>query len=324
MLLERSDTDLECDEAVVASTPNVQSKPSITAIILTYNEEVHIERCLRNAFQVADRVIVIDSFSIDGTVLLARKHGAEIYQRRFKHQADQLKWALDTIPIATEWIIRLDCDEFLEAPAIAEIKDRLPHLDRSVNAVSFRRKFIFMDQWIKRGGYYPITLTRLWRRGKANVSQQWMDERIVVESGRTVCFQRGDIVDHNLKGIGDWTAKHNRYATRHMIDVVNRSQHVWPSQCGTDNRNSDRRRRLKYGLFFRAPLYARTLAYFFYRYLVRLGFLDGKVGLVFHTLHGLWFFLLIDAKLDEARRFIAREGFDAFRARLHASEGIEI
>jgi glycosyltransferase involved in cell wall biosynthesis len=298
---------------------SLPGKPSITAIILTFNEEIHIERCLSRIEPVAERLIVIDSFSTDRTVEIARELGAEVRQRTFKHQADQFQWALDNCDLHSDWVLRIDADEYLEQPLIDEIREWLPSLPPNVTGVNFNRKFYFMGRWIKWGGYYPTTLTRLWRTGSGRIEQRWMDEHVVLDRGNSVLLHRGDLVDENLSGIDAWVAKHNRYATRQMVDFINREYGFFPIDAGLDRRAHKQARLKRYlrnVVFGRAPLYLRSVLYFIYRYVIRLGFLDGKQGFVYHTLQGFCYFIMIDAKIDEARVMIQARGVNAFREHL--------
>lgn len=303
------------------------AKPSITVIILTYNEEIHMERCLRSAAALAQRVVVVDSFSTDGTVDLARMLGAEVVQRKFKHQADQFQWALDNCNVTTDWLLRLDADEYIEDALIAEVSERVSTLPADVTGVNFKRKFVFMGRWIRWGGYYPTVLTRMWRTGVGQIEQRWMDEHVVLSRGSSLLFGRGDIVDENLHGIGAWVDKHNRYATRQMVDFLNREYGFYPIDTRIEegtNAQAKLKRFLRNVMFGKAPVYLRSVLYFLVRYFVRLGFLDGKAGLVFHTMHGLWYFLLIDAKVVEGRAFIRQHGAPAFKSWLLKNHGIDV
>jgi glycosyltransferase involved in cell wall biosynthesis len=315
-----------------ATIPDVRREPlssklSITAIILTFNEEVHVDRCLSRIQPLVERVIIVDSFSTDRTVEISRCLGAEVVQRRFKHQADQFQWALDNCDIRSDWVLRLDADEYLEELLIDEIRDRLPRLASNVSGVNVNRKFVFMGRWIKWGGYYPTILTRLWRTGSGRIEQRWMDEHVVLEEGAAVHFKRGTLIDENLSGVDAWMTKHNRYATRQMVDFINREYDLFSVETEVDfsaNHQARLKRFMRNEIFGRAPLYLRSILYFLYRYVMRLGFLDGKHGLVFHTLHGLCYFLLIDAKIDEARAFIRSHGLDRFRDHLVRDQRISL
>lgn len=298
--------------------------PSLTAIVLTRDDAVHIGRCVELLRGVARRVLVVDSFSSDRTTELARAAGADVVQRAFSGHADQYNWAAQS-GITTDWIIWVDSDEYLEPRLAAQIRSELPHLPPSVSAVDLRRKVIFQGRWIRWGGHYDTILTRLWRPGRAHVEQRWMDMHLLVDEGETVRFRAGDIVDENLKDLTNWTEKHNRYTTLSMVDYL--AQELGLEERVDSNRLTGPaalKRRLRNDLYRRSPLYARAVLYYLYRYFVRLGFLDGVQGFTFHTLQGLWNFLLVDAKIDEARRLIAREGVGAFLAQLEVRHGIQL
>jgi len=292
---------------------------SITAIILTLDEEIHIEGCIQRIAPLVERIVVVDSFSSDRTVEIARRLGADVHQRAFKHQADQFQWAQENCAISTDWVLRLDADEYLEQPLIDEIRERLDFLSEEVTGIDFKRKVIFKGRWIRFGGYYSTILTRMWRAGAARYEQRWMDEKVVLTRGRSVLLSGGDLVDENLKDIGWWTEKHNRYATRQMVDFINLEYGLFPIDEAVDRRAHAQARRIRFlrnRVFARAPLYWRSVLYFIYRYFMRLGFLDGRRGFVWHFLQGFWYFVLIDAKIDEARKFITENGIEAFRERL--------
>ncbi len=299
---------------------------SLTVIVLTYNEEIHIERCIRNAQQVAERVIAVDSFSSDRTVEIARGLGAEVVQRPFKNQADQFQWALDTIPIGSDWVLRLDADEYLEPALIAEMKQRLPVLPQTTTGVNLKRKFFFRERWIRWGGYYPTVLLRLFRRGAARIEQRWMDEHLVLTHGSAETFAN-DFADHNLNDITWWVDKHNGYAVRQMVDFLNLEYGIFPADlkpARSQNSHAKLKRYLRNRVFGRAPLYLRSVLYFVQRYIFRLGFLDGRQGFVFHVMHGLWYFLLIDAEIEDGRAILARDGVEGFKAWLRKRHGIDV
>ncbi len=296
------------------------TKLPITLIVLSYNEAVHIERCLSRVAPWVERIVVIDSFSNDATVALAQSCGAEVLQHPFLNHADQFRWGLQAAAPTTEWVMRIDCDEYFEDSAWPALAALLPTLASDVTGVEIRRKFIFREKWIRHGRYYPVVLLRLWRNGAAEMEQRWMDEHMTLTRGRSVLLEGGDLVDHNLAGIDAWTAKHNRYATLAMVDALNRQYPLFEEDRRVEDSTgaASRNRFLKNSVYGRAPLYLRALLLFFYRYVFRLGFLDGRIGFVFHVLHGFWVFLLIDAKIDEARDFIRQQGLEAFKQRLRA------
>ena len=299
----------------------------ITAIILTFNEATHIARCIDRVKPLADRIVIADSHSTDDTVAIAAAAGAEILTHAFVNHAAQFQWAVDTLGPLEGWIVRVDADEWFEPAAIADLRAHMTSAAPDVSAFELRRKVIFRGRWIRWGGYYRTVLTRAWRVGAAHVEQRWMDEHVVVHSGRTERIVAGDLVDENLKDITDWTAKHNGYTTRQMVEFID-LEHPLIADRGGDrarlNESAGAKRYLRNRVYARAPLYLRALLYFLQRYVLRLGFLDGRQGLVFHTLQGFWNFFLIDAKVDEARSFIRESGIAAFRQHLAARHGIDL
>lgn len=281
---------------------------SVAVIILTYAEEIHLERALASVAGFAQEVFVIDSFSTDGTVEIARTHGATVLQNPFVNQAKQFQWALETAPITADWVMRLDADEIIEADLAAEIDQRLPELPLDVVGVNLKRKHIFMGRWIRHGGRYPLIMLRIWRKGHARMEDRWMDEHIVVSGGRTVTFD-GGFADHNLQDISFFIQKHNKYATREAIEVLNQRLKFMPHDHSLSWEGSSYqvalKRAIKERIYNRIPFEVSAFCYFLYRYLLQLGFLDGKEGLIYHVLQGFWYRFLVGAKVEELDRAIA-------------------
>jgi glycosyltransferase involved in cell wall biosynthesis len=299
---------------------------SLTAIILTFNEEIHIARCLESAFRVATRVVVIDSFSKDATVEIARGCGAEVLQRPWKNYADQFQWGLDNCNCTTDWVIRLDADEILDDEHVAALNSNLASLPSDVTGLVSCRKMIFKKRWIRWGGYYPSHLIRIFRRGAGRIEQRWMDEHIVLDHGRSQPIA-GHLIDEDLKDFHFWIEKHNGYATRSMLDFLNLEQPIFAPDAAvahTDNAQARRKRFLKEKVFGRMPLFLRPALYFIYRYIVLLGFLDGRYGFVFHFNHAFWFRVLESMKLDEARCYIRQHGLEAFKTHIRTTYGLKI
>ena len=302
------------------------NKLSITAIILSYNEELHIERCLTRIAPLVERMVVVDSFSTDRTVEIAKSLGADVLQHPWKNYSDQFQWGIDNAKPTTEWVMRLDSDEYLEPGAQDALRARLSTVPADITGLTFQLKVIFRERFIRHGRYYSTTLLRMWRNGVGQIEQRWMDEHIVLSHGTTEKIIGGDLVDHNLNDIGWWTDKHNRYATRHMVDFINREYPLFEEDARIDDTAAaaKRKRFLKNSVYGRVPIYLRAVLFYIYRYFGRLGFLDGKEGFVFHFLHGFWMYMLIDAKIDEARIYIKKNGLDAFKTYLRTHHKIEL
>jgi glycosyltransferase involved in cell wall biosynthesis len=283
---------------------------NLTSIILTFNEEQHLERCFNGLSDLTDEIFVIDSFSTDNTSKLAEYAGAKVYHHKWENNhARQFNWGLANLPIKTDWVLRLDADEYLTPELIREIEAKLPNLEEDVAGVILKRRVYFMDRWIKHGGYYPTYLLRLWRHGAGQYEERWMDEHVKLEKGRSVVFDN-DFIDHNLNNLSWWTEKHNNYATREAIDLLN-IKYKFLKKDGIESslisQQDKRKRWLKEKVYINIPLFLRPFFYFIYRYFIKLGFLDGIPGLIWHFLQGFWYRFLVDAKIYQIESLAKKE-----------------
>lgn len=273
----------------------------ITAIILTYNEELHIRRCIVNLFKVANAVIVVDSYSTDKTVEIAKQLGATVYQNKYVNQAQQFQWALDHCPISTEWTLRIDADEYLSDQLVEEINNKVCELPQVINGVCLKRNVRFLGRTIQFGTLRTVTLLRLWRTGKAYVEQRWMDEQMILTEGRTVTFENR-FYDENLNGLTVWTQKHNIYSNREVLVELDKQYGLFYEGASSDLKGRNRKKTTYYKL----PRFFRAFLYFFVRYIFLLGFLDGIPGLVWLTLQAYWYRFLVDAKILEMEKRIGK------------------
>lgn len=278
---------------------------TIAVIILTYNESLHLARALESVAKLADEVFVVDSFSTDDTIAIAEAHGARVSQRVFDNQARQFNWALDTLDIRSDWILRLDADEVLEADLVDNILRELPRLPQDVTGINLKRKHIFLDRWIRHGGRFPVVLLRLWRRGHGRVEDRWMDEHVVIDHGRTMTIE-GGFADHNLNDLTYFTDKHNKYATREAVEVLGRRHGLFAEDATLDAKTASRqaalKRWIKESIYNRLPFWCGPIGYFLFRMIIQLGALDGREGLIYHFLQGLWYRFLVGAKVVELER----------------------
>lgn len=301
---------------------------TVAVVILTHNEERHISRALASVAGIATEVFVIDSFSNDRTVELARAQGATVLQNKFINYAKQFQWALDNAPIAAPWIMRLDADEVIEADLAARIRKELPHLPEDVVGINLKRKHIFLGRWIRHGGRYPLVLLRIWRRDHGRIEDRWMDEHMILWGGRTVTFE-GGFSDHNLNDLTFFTDKHNKYATREAIDVINERRRLFRRDVDLTTEEGSRqaavKRWIKEKIYNRIPYQISAPAYYLYRMTLQAGFLDGREGLVYHGLQGLWYRFLVGAKVQELEAAIAHiEDPAEIRAELRHLTGLAI
>lgn len=288
---------------------------TLTVVILTKNEECHITRALTSVAPFAERIFVIDSGSTDRTVELAIGAGAEVLENPWVNHAVQVNWALDHLPADTDWVLRLDADEVVTAELAREIREELDDVPEYIAGIYVSRRMAFLRKPIRYGGVFPVRLVRLFRYGKGRCENRWMDEHVTVE-GKTTEFY-GEILDDSLNSLTLWVEKHNSYASREVVDILNKECRFLPYESIADLRGGQQagiKRWLKEHAYTRLPGGLRAFLYFFYRYVVRLGFLDGKEGAAFHVLQGFWYRFLVDAKLFEVRKYMKDNDADAVTA----------
>lgn len=285
------------------------------AIILTFNEQRHLARCLASLTGIVSEVVVVDCFSIDSTLEIARAHGARVIQHKWFNYAAQFNWALTQLDPDTDWVLRLDADEYLTPALIAEIQSRLPKIASEVDGIYCSRRMTFQGRLIRHGGVFPVRVLRLFRYGRGECENRWMDEHIKV-SGPTLDFA-GELIDDNLQSLTWWTEKHNRYASREAVDLLNLEYGFMPRDSVASLRGGKQdgvKRWIKEQVYASLPGGLRALVYFFYRYVIRLGFLDGQAGTAFHFLQGFWYRYLVDAKVAEVKRYMRDSGDDVTQA----------
>lgn len=290
-----------------------RSPMKIVAVILTFNESLHLARCIDSLEGVVDEIVVVDSFSSDSTVEIAREHDAIVLQHEFKNQATQFNWAISQLGDDVGWVFRIDADEYVTPTLRESLRNTVENVSVAVNGITCRRRMTFQGKMIHHGGVFPIEVLRLFRFGFGQSENRWMDEHIVV-SGDVVSIP-GEIIDDNLQPLTWWIDKHNKYSSREAVEVLNRSYGFLAGGDDTPvsgSRQAKRKRWIKEHVYYRIPGGLRALSYFFYRYIIRLGFLDGASGTAFHVLQGFWYRYLVDKKVCEVERYIRENDCDIF------------
>ena len=275
----------------------------LTVIILTYNEEIHIRRCLENVCPIAKKVIVVDSPSSDRTVQICQEFGnvEVVVHKDPGNQAERVNWALDNLKIETEWILRLDADEYLTPELVEELKEKLPRMDEGVSALSLSLARAYCGKVLHHGIVNGIWITRIFRIGKARYEKRLMDEHLSVE-GEIVRMEH-QFVDDNRMTIGQFTIKHEGYASREATLLLDAEYHLTDtSAMPKDHGEEEEKKRAEKERYARMPLFWRAFAYFIYRYIIKLGFLDGKEGFLWDFLQGWWYRTLVDAKIFECTK----------------------
>ena len=273
---------------------------ALTVIALTYNEEANIAQALGSVVGWADEIHVVDSLSTDRTIEIAGQYGAHVSQNKFVDFSKQRNYALEQLPIHSEWVFFLDADEWLPDALKQEIGVLIANSPRE-NGFYINRRLIWMGRWIRRG-YYPTWILRLFRYGKGRCEDRAVNEHLIVDGATG--HMRNDFIHEDRKCVTEWIAKHNGYATAESRELFN-TRSV-PDYREIDARlvgtQAQRKRWLRYEVWNRLPPLIRPFFYFFYRYILAGGFLDGREAFAYHFLQGLWFPMLIDIKYLELKR----------------------
>lgn len=277
----------------------------LTVIILTKDEELHIKRCLDNINDIAKEIFIIDSFSNDKTIEIAKEYPkVKILQHKWcNNYAMQFNWGLDNAPITGKWILRLDADEYLLPELITELTQKLSSLGDDITGCVINRRHIFLDKWMK-GGIYPVKLLRIFRYGKGRCEQRLMDEHIQLTDGKTIDLTY-DFCDHNLNNLSWFCHKHVNYAVREAADLLDIEIGITGAAESDNDKNISNqaiKKREKKHKYARQPLFWRSFAYFLYRYFLKGAWRDGKEGFIFTFIQGWWYRTLVDSKIFEIKR----------------------
>jgi len=271
----------------------------LSALILTRNEERNLSGCLESLDGWCTDIHIVDSFSTDRTVELARKYTANICQHAFEGHTRQRAWALRNLPFQHEWVIALDADHRVTPELRDELIRLFDYPPADIEGLYVKRREIFRGRWMRFGGYYPKYMLKIFRRGAAFLDDHEFDYRFYVR-GRTRTL-RHDLLEanENEERISFFVEKHAKFASELAAEELRRRAGleylVTPSPWG----NADQRTLWLKTLWLRLPLYTRPFLLFFYRYFLRLGFLDGKEGFIFYFMQSFWFRLMVDIRIDE-------------------------
>jgi glycosyltransferase involved in cell wall biosynthesis len=267
-----------------------------TVILLSFNSEDTLGATLLSARRVSDEIFVVDSFSKDGTVELARTFGATVVEHAFEHYGAQRNWAIDNLPISRPWQLHLDADEWMDDKLVAAIL-ALP--EEPEHAGYFLPRYLrFLGRVLRHGGMSPTWHLRLFRSGVGRCEDRKYDQHFLLLSG-TSGQLHGAMIDDIRMPLTEWIARHNRWADGEVaeLDSKETSGRLQPDARG----NPAQRKRYLRQKYNRMPLFVRPFALFVYRYFFRLGFLDGTEGFIFWVLQTFWFRFLVDAKIWEKR-----------------------
>lgn len=255
----------------------IKLKKGISAVTITYNEEANIEKFIVSHKKVADEIIVIDSGSYDDTIKLAKNLGAIVINNPWPGYAKQ--WNFGIKKCNYEWIIIGDADHYLTDDVAKEINYRICNEDN--DAYYIPRKNIFFGKWLKHGGFYPDTpYARMFRNGYGCFDEkQMVHEKLKVQSDR-IGRMKSPIVHNTYTNFENYISKMNKYTTLEA-EIRNEKESKVINNSNKFIDKSQIKRKLPF----------RPIIMFLYRYILRLGFLDGKLGFIMAILSGYYEFV---------------------------------
>lgn len=277
----------------------------ITALVTTRDEELNLERTLAAAREVVDEIIVLDSESGDGTRAIAARWADRVETLAYDHSRIIpwiFQWALDHLELRHEWILLLEADQAITPPLAAELRELFASGEIREAGFYVPRVQIFRSRRIRFGGYGRKRLLKLFRRGRGRLDPKEQDTRVYVDGDVGSLSQPLEEWNRKEDRILFYLEKHLRYADAFAREELARRRGLDFQGRARLFGTPDERVLWQKRLWYRLPLYVRPFLYFFYRYVVRLGVLDGWNGFVFHFLQAFWFRLVVDLRLAELRR----------------------
>jgi glycosyltransferase involved in cell wall biosynthesis len=288
--------------AAVVLAAGLSTRMGRAKLILPIGGKTVLERVL-DTYRGArvDDIVVVDSFSTDKTLAICERYGCRIVQHKFVNHAVQFNWALDHVPLARPWILRMDADEVLPAPLQQEVAKLAQTSGPDVTGIYLNRRMYFMNRWLKHGGMYPHYILRAFRKGAARYEEK-TEEHLVLASGHAVYARHDFLEDNRQNHLKYWLQKHDDLSDGEirdtLLETADATHDLPPRLFGS---KVQRTRWWKVHIYARCPLFLRAFLYCFYRYVLRLGFLDGVPGLIFHVLQGFWYRFYVDARIFEIR-----------------------
>ena len=270
----------------------------LTAIILTYNEEKHIKRCILSIRKFVKKIIIIDSYSNDKTIQIAKKYKAKIYKHKFVNQSKQINWGIKNIKFTTKWLLRIDADEIFTNKLKDKLIVKLNDNRKNYNGITINRKIRFLNKDINFGGVSPHKTLRIWRKNKGYCEDAWMDEQMLVKG--QIAHINEDLIDHNLNNLSWWINKHKLYAIREAKNYLLNKNNIKKKTISSDPSKINKYLKLK--IYYNFPMDIRPFLLFIYNYFIKFGFLSSWQGLIFYSLQSFWFRLLVDFNIAKQKK----------------------
>lgn len=234
----------------------------LSVIVITFNEEQNIEDCL-DSIRWADELIVVDSFSQDRTVELARRYTDKVYQREWMGYARAKDYALSKA--TGDWVLWLDADERVTPGLAAELREAVSRDENPFSGYRLPRRAYFLGRWIKYCGWYPGYVCRLFRRDKARFDESLVHESVTVDG--QIGYLKGDMIHYTDQDLEHYFQKFNQFTS-----------------LAVEQLHKDGKRFRLIDLIFR-PVFA-----FLKMYVFKLGFLNGIQGFILSVLSSSYVF----------------------------------
>lgn len=272
-----------------------------TAIVMTKNEEKNIVDCLKSMENFAKRVVVIDCGSTDETTEIAKQYGADVYTHEFEYYAKQFNWGIDNCDIDTEWIIRLDADERFPQQLNTEIEELIEkYKGQPMNGIVIEAHFFFLGRCMKHGMKNKRKMM-LFKKSCGRIEDRRRDAYSVISEGFQV-EAKNKFLHYDFKNIHDYINKYNWYATREMMDYIESEKKAQNSTIEIADESLNKQRKKK-GMYYKFPMFLRAFIWYVFAYILKLGFLDGKEGMMYYFFECFWYRMLVDAKIFEYKKY---------------------
>jgi glycosyltransferase involved in cell wall biosynthesis len=276
------------------------SKAPISAVVLTYNEEKNIGACIDSIAEWVGEIFVVDSGSTDQTLNIIKQSTGNIFHHPFENYSRQRNWAQQNLPIRHDWVFHIDADERVSPELALGIINyfREGTKKEEISGILVRRRIEFLGKHIRHGGIYPTYHCRFFKKSLGRCEEREYDQHFIVE-GRTIIIE-ADLIERTAVSLNSWSIRHLRWAAMETKQHAKGYPEYRKGLVKARTFGSPIERKKWFRMYYeKSPLFARAFIYFFIRYFIRLGFLDGIPGLIYHVLHGFWFRFYIDACLFE-------------------------
>ena len=257
---------------------------TVTAIIITKNESLHIGRCIDSIKKHVSRIVVVDSGSEDETESIVLRKGCEFYFNKWEGYANQVNWAINKVFSSSDWIVRIDADEVINECNLT-IKEYLAQLGSEVNGLNIRRNIYFGKELVQSGGMYNQKILRIIRSGFGKCDNKTMDEHLISEE--LIIDSPFTFSDISLISFKEFVCKHIDYAN---LEVIARFENAKDGNKRLKySKSTIIKKFLKENIFYKLPAKLRPFLFYFYRLFLRGGIFDRTGAFYYHFFQGLMY-----------------------------------